>query len=72
MMTRQKLSAVHAESYLAEWELSLGGPMHQNDCVAAEPLFARAKIALDAGALEVAARLIEQGLFSGKSAGSRA
>jgi hypothetical protein len=72
MMTRHKLSAAHAEIYLAEWELSLGGPMHQNDRVAAEPLFERAKIALEAGALKVATRLIEQALFSGKSAASRA
>ncbi len=72
MMTCQRLSAAHAESYLAEWELSLGGPMHQNDRVAAEPLFERAKIALDAGAPKVATRLIEQALFSGKSLASRA
>ena len=72
MMTCQKLSAAHAEIYLAEWELSLGGPMHQNDRVAAEPLFERAKIALDAGALKVATRLIEQALFSGNAAASRA
>ena len=72
MITRQKLSAALAESYLAEWEISLGGPMHQNDRVSCEPLFERAKIALDTGALKVAMRLIEQGLFSSKAAGRRA
>ncbi len=71
-MTGQKLSAALAESYLAEWEFSLSGPMHQNDRIVAEPLFERAKIALDAGAPKVAMRLIKQGLFSDKCAGSRA
>ena len=52
--------------------ISLGGPMHQNDRVSCEPLFERAKIALDAGAIKVAMRLIEQGLFSSKAAGRRA